>query len=72
MISTPIKDKEIIPATDETQNPPAQSVENSQNLKEESKNRKTRVKSEIPKKNPFEKTVDDSLNIIDKILQEEV
>lgn len=71
-MSTEEKDKQMSPAKEEPLNPDLPLVETPHTPKDKSKQSKPRQKSSVPKRNPFEKTIDDSILLIDKILNEEV
>ena len=71
-MSTEEKDKQMSPAKEEPLNPDLLLVETPHTPKDKSKQSKPRQKSSVPKRNPFEKTIDDSILLIDKILNEEV
>lgn len=71
-MSTEEKDKQMSPAKEDPLNPDLPLVETPQTPKEKTKQTKPRQKSTVPKRNPFEKTIDDSILLIDKILNEEV
>ena len=71
-MSTEEKDKQMSPAKEEPLNPDLPLVETLHTPNDKSKQSKPRQKSSVPKRNPFEKTIDDSILLIDKILNEEV
>ena len=71
-MSTEEKDKQMSPAKEEPLNSDLPLVETPHTPNDKSKQSKHRQKSSVPKRNPFEKTIDDSILLIDKILNEEV